>query len=30
MLEDVVVAQVDSIPAHVHAAAELEVIEFAA
>jgi YgiT-type zinc finger domain-containing protein len=30
MLEDVVMAQVDSILAHVNAAAELEVIEFAA
>ena len=30
MLEDVVIAQVDSILAHVNAAAELEVIEFAA
>jgi len=30
LLEDVVMAQVDSILAHVHAAAELEVVEFAA
>ena len=30
LLEDAVMAQVDSIIAHVNAAAELEVIEFAA
>jgi len=30
LLEDAVMAQVDSILAHVNAAAELEVIEFAA
>jgi YgiT-type zinc finger domain-containing protein len=30
LLEDAVMAQVDSILAHVHAAAELAVIEFAA
>jgi YgiT-type zinc finger domain-containing protein len=30
LLEDAVMAQVDSLLAHVHAAAELEVIDFAA
>ena len=30
LLEDVVMAQVDNIFTHVHAAAELEVIEFVA